>query len=88
MEKIRFETDSGTREYYVLESTTLSGNTYILVAESEDEDCEALILKEGNSGDEETAVYTEIEDDTELDAVAEVFGKLLDDTEIEIHTEA
>ncbi len=86
MEKISFETDEGTREYYVLESTTLSGNTYILVAESQDEDCEALILREENSGDEETAVYSEIEDDVELDAVAEVFGKLLDD--IEIQTEA
>ena len=86
MEKIRFETDDGTKEYYVLESTTLSGNTYILVAESQDEDCEALILREENSGDDETAVYSEIEDDVELDAVAEIFEKLLDD--IEIKTEA
>ncbi|MBR5376054.1 MAG: DUF1292 domain-containing protein [Lachnospiraceae bacterium] len=82
MEKIRFETDDGTKEYYVLESTTLSGNTYILVAESQDEDCEALILREENSGDDETAVYSEIEDDVELDAVAEIFEKLLDDTQI------
>lgn len=82
MEKIRFETDDGVKEYYVLESTTLSGNTYILVAESQDEDCEALILREENSGDDETAVYSEIEDDVELDAVAEIFEKLLDDTEI------
>lgn len=67
----------------MLESTTLSGNTYILVAESQDEDCEALILKEENSGDDETAVYSEIEDDVELDAVAEIFEKLLDDTQIQ-----
>lgn len=83
MEKIRFETDDGIKEFYVLESTTLSGNTYILVAESQDEDCEALILKEENSGDDETAVYSEIEDDVELDAVAEIFEKLLDDTQIQ-----
>ena len=86
MEKIRFETEDGTKEYYVLESTTLSGNTYILVAESQDEDCEALILREENSGDDETAVYSEIEDNVELNAVAEIFEKLLDD--IEIQTEA
>ncbi len=83
MEKISFETDDGIKEYYVLESTTLSGNTYILVAESQDEDCEALILREENSGDDETAVYSEIEDDVELDAVAEIFEKLLEDTQIQ-----
>ena len=83
MEKIRFESDNGVGEYYVLESTTLSGNTYILVAESPDEDCEALILREEPSADDETALYSEIEDDVELDAVAEIFEKLLEDTQIQ-----
>ncbi|MCR5652086.1 MAG: DUF1292 domain-containing protein [Lachnospiraceae bacterium] len=88
MEKIKFESDDGTKEYYILESTTLSGNTYILAAESADGDCEALILREENTGDDETTVYSEIGDDVELNAVAEVFEKLLDDEGIEIQTEA
>ncbi len=82
MEKIEFDLDGEKKEFYVLESTTLSGHEYILVAESEDEDSEAFILREEGS-DTGMAVYSEIEDDVELSAVADVFEKLLDDTTLE-----
>ncbi len=82
MEKIEFDLDGEKKEFYVLESTSLSGREYILVAESEDEDSEAFILREDGS-ESGTALYSEIEDDVELAAVADVFEKLLEDTTIE-----
>jgi len=82
MEKIEFDLDGEKKEFYVLESTTLSGHEYILVTESEDEDSEAFILREEES-EAGIAVYSEIEDDVELSAVADVFEKLLDDTTLE-----
>ncbi len=84
MEKIRFDIEGEIREFFVLESTTLSGNTYILVADSEDEDAEAIILREEKSDDEETSVYSEVDNDVELSAVADIFEKLLEDTTIEL----
>ena len=83
MEKIEFENDGEKKEFYVLESTVLSGRNYILVAESEDEDSEAFILREEVSADDESALYSEIEDDTELSAVADIFEKLLGDMTLE-----
>ncbi len=82
MEKIEFDLDGEKKEFYVLESTSLSGREYILVAESEDEDSEAFLLREDGS-ESGTALYSEIEDDVELAAVADVFEKLLEDTTIE-----
>ncbi len=82
MEKIVFRPE-GEMEiaFYVLEQTTIGGNNYILVTDSEaDEDGEALIMKELSSGDETENIYEIVEDVTELDAVAAVFDSLLDDT--------
>ena len=73
---IIFTDDTGVEtEYDVVESTTLGGNTYILVADEEDN---ARILKEVFSDeDEETASYTEELTDSEYEAVAGVFAELL-----------
>ena len=80
---ISFTDETGAAiEYEVVESTTLGGNTYILVA---DEDDNARILKEVfSSEDEETASYTEELTDSEYDAVAVVFGELLGDMDISL----
>ena len=46
-EKLCFTTDDGTKlELYVLEETRIGGTDYILVADSEEEDAQALILKD------------------------------------------
>lgn len=82
MEKIVFRPD-GEKEiaFYVLEQTTIGGNNYILVTDSEaDEDGEALIMKEISTDDETENLYEIVEDVTELDAVAAVFDSLLEDT--------
>lgn len=85
MEKISFiSKETGeTTEFYVLESTTLGGNTYILVTENESDDGEAMILKDVSDRDSEEAVYEEVANDKELNAVADVFQSMLDDIDIE-----
>ena len=86
MEKIKF-TDPDTNEtieFYVLEQTTISGANYLLVAEDEEEDSDAYIMKEVSSdtGDTE-ATYVIVEDDQELEAIAKVFSELIEDVDIE-----
>ena len=66
--------------YEVIDKTVLGGNTYLLVADTEDN---AYILKEEISdGDEENAAYTNKLTDSEYDSVAAVFGQLLSETDI------
>lgn len=86
MEKIKFtfEDTKETVEFYVLEQTKINGSTYILVTDSEEEDAECLILKEGASVEGKDCVYDIVEDDTELLAVSQVFEELLDDVDIEL----
>ena len=81
MTKIEFTDDeNNTALYEVIETTTLGGNTYLLVADTEDN---AYILKEEVSDeDEDTAAYTDKLTENEYGAVAGVFGKLLDETDI------
>ena len=52
-----------------------------LATEEEDGDCDAYILKEVETKDEES-VYVLVEDDTELSAIGKVFAELLDDADI------
>ena len=57
MEKISFTlTDDETAEFFVLEQTMIAGVNYILVTDSEDEEAEALILKD-LSADGETEAH-------------------------------
>ena len=60
MEKITFYPDGENREavdFYVLEETMIGGVTYILVTDTEDEDGDALILKDLSQDGEEEALY-------------------------------
>ena len=57
MEKIIFTLEDGEKvEFYVLEQTVLGGISYILVTESEEEEAEALILKDMSAQGEEEAL--------------------------------
>ena len=66
MEKIVF-TPAGEEavEFYVLEQTRLGGIDYILVTDSEEDDGEALILRDMSAPEEEEAVYEIVADDEE-----------------------
>ena len=84
MEKITFCLEDGeVVEFFVLEQTRLGGVDYILVTDSDDEDGEALILKDVSAPSDEEAIYEIVEDDNELDAVAAIFAEMLDDVDLE-----
>ncbi|MCC8142311.1 MAG: DUF1292 domain-containing protein [Lachnospiraceae bacterium] len=85
MEKLIF-TDPDTDEeiqFYVLEQTCIAGITYLLVAEEEEEDSFAYILREIRT-DEEDIIYEVVEDDEEIRAIAKVFEELIEDIDLEI----
>ncbi|MCI5996553.1 MAG: DUF1292 domain-containing protein [Blautia sp.] len=81
MEKIRFNLeDSGeAAEFFVLEQTRINGMDYILVTDSEEEDGEALILKDLSSDGDQEALYEIVDDDEELEAVSRIFSEMLED---------
>lgn len=86
MEKLAFTaSDTGEEiEVFILEQTTVTGQTYLLVTEEEEGDADCYILKEINVDDTEQVTYEFVEDDNELMAVGKVFSELLEDTEIEM----
>ncbi len=84
MEKIKFTLDTGESvEFYILEQTKLGGKQYILVTDTREGDGEALILKEISEQETGESIYEIVEDDTEMNAVAEVFENLLEDVAFE-----
>ena len=83
MDKIVFTPEGGEPvRFYVLEQTRLGGIDYILVTDSEDDDGEALILRDTSPLEEDEAVYEIVTDDEELNAVAAVFQNILEDIEL------
>ena len=84
MEKLTFQGKDGEQaDFYVLEQTRVNGVKYLLVADSEEDDGECLILKDMASEEEQESLYEIVEDEQELSAVLTVFEQLLDDVEIE-----
>ena len=85
MEKITFKPEGEEAEvnFYVLEQTTIGGVNYILVTDAEEEeDGEAYILKALPGADKQEQVYSIVEEDDELAAVAGVFENMLDDIDL------
>lgn len=83
MDKITFETDNGVEEFFVLDQVRISGSNYLLVADSLEDEAEAMILKDVSGESDSDAVYVPVEDDTELDAVASIFAESLGDVDFE-----
>lgn len=83
MDKITFTLDDGieTVEFFVLDQTRISGVNYLLVADSMEEDAEALILKDTADESSTESVYEIVSDDTELKAIAKVFEEAIGDIE-------
>lgn len=81
MEKITFMDGDEAVEFYVLDQTRVGGVNYLLVADSMDEEADALILKDTASEADTESVYEIVEDDTELNAIARVFEEAIGDIE-------
>ena len=85
MEKIIFTPEDGEQvEFFVLEQTLLGGINYILVTDSQEEEAEALILKDMSGQGEAEALYEIVEDDSELEAVSKIFQEMLEVVEIDV----
>lgn len=83
MDKILITAEDGEQiEFYVVEQTRVNGKDYILVAETEDEEAEAYILKDVSDSNETQAVYEFVEEEDELSALVAVFSELVDDADI------
>lgn len=83
MEKLIFQLDDNTQEaFYILEQTKVNGQTYILVADSEDDEAECLILKDTSRQEDTDSLYQIVDDEVELMAVLKVFEELLEDVEV------
>ncbi len=84
---VTFITEDGDEAiFHVLEETKINGNKYLLVLDDvEDEEQEALILKEVPSDRPGESAYEIVDDDRELNAVAGVFQELIE--EIDLVTE-
>ena len=84
-EKIVFyDENDNPQEFFVIEQTMIAGSNYLLVADSDDDEAEALILKENGKGGDEDALYDIVEDETELEAISKVFISMMEDTDIEL----
>lgn len=81
---VTFTTEDGDEAvFHVIEETKINGTKYLLVLDDvEDEEEEALILKEVSEEGTAEAFYDIVEDEKELSAVAAIFEELLGDLEL------
>lgn len=83
MEKVTFQkNEKETVEYYILEQTRISGVNYLLVTDTEEDDGEAIILKEISAAEEEIGGYTDDLTEEEFEAVVPIFENLLEDVDL------
>ena len=78
--QIVLSTDEGEITLFVIEQTRVNGVDYLLVSDTEEEEADCWILKDTSAADDAEAVYEEVTDDEELDALLSVFESLLEDT--------
>ena len=79
-----FEETGEAVEFFIIEETKVNGSSYLLVANSEDEDTECLILKDTADAEDTDSLYEIVEDEVELQAVFKIFEGLLEDIDIEM----
>lgn len=81
---IMLTADDGSEEaFFVLEKADIAGVSYLLVTDSvEEEDADALILKETDT--DETTTYEVVEDENELKIISKYFEELLEDIELRL----
>ena len=82
-EQMVFTNDLGEEEvFYVQAATVLGGVHYILVTETEDLAGDAYIMKQSEETEEEIT-FDMVDDEDELDALADVFEELIAEEEEE-----
>lgn len=82
-EQMVFANDLGEEEvFYVQAATVLGGVNYILVTETEDLAGDAYIMKQSEETEEEIT-FDMVDDEDELDALADVFEELIAEEEEE-----
>lgn len=69
-------------KFYVVEEVRINNINYILVADSEDEEATAYILKEISTSEDGEAVLEMVSDDDELEYIGKVFEQVLDDVDL------
>ena len=81
---ITLTADDGSEEaFFVLEKAEIAGNSYLLVTEDiEDEEAEALLLKEFEEDD--MMMYEVVDDEKELTIISKYFEELLEDIELKL----
>ncbi|MFG6327423.1 MAG: DUF1292 domain-containing protein [Lachnospiraceae bacterium] len=84
-EKLVFIGENGEEaEFFVLEQTRVNGINYLLVSDlADDEESEALIVKDISKDTDAEAIYEIVENDDELESVSKIFNELLDDIDVE-----
>ena len=84
MEKIRFKGDLGEEiELYVIDTTKLASEDYLLASDVEAGDGECYIFKDVSPDGSEEAVYEPVTDDSALDYLLSVFAEQLDDIDLQ-----
>ncbi len=80
-DKIIMIMDDGSEvEFTILETTTLGGVDYLLVTDApDDEDGECYLMKDLSEKEDEEALYVDVEDEAERDAVMKIFDEMLKD---------
>lgn len=80
--QIMLTADDGSEvAFFVLEKADIAGKSYLLVSDSiEEEEAEALILREMEEGD--MAMYEVVEEEKELAIISKYFEELLEDIEL------
>ena len=63
----------------MIEQTRINGADYLLVAEEEEGDCDAFILKDVSQEKGEDAMYEMVESEEELEYLSKIFEEMLDD---------
>ncbi|MEG1292724.1 MAG: DUF1292 domain-containing protein [Clostridium sp.] len=83
--KITLHTDDGDKlDLYVLEETTINGENYLFVSDSEEEDGACYLLKDKSKPEDAEAAYEFVDDDDEMEYLSKIFAELLGDTDVEI----
>lgn len=80
-----FDNETGEEvKFDVVSQVKVCGVNYILVAESEDDDATALLLKEIETEDSEDTIVEIVDDPKEADNVVELFRQELEDIDINL----
>ncbi len=83
-----FDEENNETEYAVIDGVSYNDKMYLALVEAvhlDDEECEFLILRQDNDGDED--VLSSIEDEDEFNKVMELFDEKLEDYSLTVESE-